>query len=115
MKRFTGTFLIVLAAVASIATGGSTDTDPCEGVQCGPGQVCDLVEVQCVTEPCDPLPTCVSDGSGPGYQICLNTAECDVDLVCDTTNYCESTCPANDPGCIGPTVCYGRCVPADGT
>lgn len=32
--------------------------DPCDGVKCPRGQSCEAQEVQCVSEPCPPVPTC---------------------------------------------------------
>lgn len=44
----------------TVAYPGECQEPPtCEGYECPEGQHCELVEVQCITVPCFPQPTCV--------------------------------------------------------
>ena len=47
------------------AQGGEPPTEApavsCENVRCDAGTHCELVRVQCVRAPCEPVPECVSD------------------------------------------------------
>ena len=49
-----------------VAEGGDPPPPPaaftaCDGVRCEAGTHCELVQIQCVRAPCDPVPQCVSD------------------------------------------------------
>ena len=50
-----------------VAEGGDPPAPPaaltaCDTVRCQGGTHCELVQVQCVRAPCDPVPQCVPDG-----------------------------------------------------
>lgn len=51
----------------AVSEGGDTPPPPaaltgCDTVRCASGSHCELVQVQCVRAPCDPVPQCVADG-----------------------------------------------------
>lgn len=37
------------------------ERDPCGNMACGQSEHCELVQVQCITTPCNPVPTCVAN------------------------------------------------------
>jgi hypothetical protein len=50
-----------------IAHTGVCDSGPtCANVRCAAGTHCEMVQVQCITTPCDPIPQCVPDQACPG-------------------------------------------------
>jgi hypothetical protein len=51
----------------TVTQGGDPPPAPaaetgCDHVRCEPGTHCELVQVQCIRAPCDPVPQCVAEG-----------------------------------------------------
>jgi hypothetical protein len=73
-------------------------SDRCADTKCPSGSHCELVAVQCITTPCDPVPECVPDTQGtdaaaPDAQAC-GKATCAPGLVC-----CNPSCGiCTEPG-----------------
>ncbi|XP_037809607.1 uncharacterized protein LOC119602262 isoform X1 [Lucilia sericata] len=98
--------------------------DPCDGINCPNGQSCQLMEVNCKTEPCPPVPTCkkarslsnfcpagmplaIEDGSNmrpflcglePGKPQCPPLYQCMVEGGNDYGVCCPSALKFNKPG-----------------
>lgn len=73
--------------------------DPCDGVQCGDGTECRVVDVSCEDEYCPPVPACLPRKPGqcpflvpPGSDNESNTCdyECRTDFHCDGNRRCCS-------------------------
>ena len=75
----------------------------CADVDCGAGAHCEMVEVQCVAPPCDPIPNCVPDEE--------LQPSCD-GVVCGAGLHCEMV----QPTCATTAPCYPapQCVPDPG-
>ncbi|TKR89875.1 hypothetical protein L596_013915 [Steinernema carpocapsae] len=59
MFKFYG---IVLACLVAVALGGPVDVPhSCDKHKCPAGEHCELTPVQCIREPCYPVPTCHAD------------------------------------------------------
>lgn len=86
----------------SANAGSSSDPNPptCD-LQCGPGEECVLVEVQCFRAPCPAQPTCMPEASGGAA--CGSRGQ----APCPDGQYCQfapsANCGAADQG--------GRCTP----
>ena len=37
------------------------DRDPCGAVACGESEHCEMVQIQCITTPCNPVATCIAN------------------------------------------------------
>jgi hypothetical protein len=79
--------------------------NPCERVECRPGEHCEVQYVECFAYPCEPIAVCV-----PDQRPCLSDEECGPGFICEA-----SVCPAMPctPDYCPP--CYGICVPVDPT
>jgi len=85
----------------------------CDGFTCPDGQHCELQEVVCVTEPCNPVPTCVDDEAPPfcggiaGFP-CPGDGEC----VDDPSDDCDPEMGGAD--CGGLCTCAASSACKDG-
>ncbi|MFH1808029.1 MAG: hypothetical protein ABIJ09_04750 [Pseudomonadota bacterium] len=82
---------------ACVPAGQCQPFPTCDTVRCAGGTHCEMVQVQCFTEPCYPIAMCVPDAAA-----CQNDADCRDGFFCNT-------CPS-DPNCpmcdvCGPAVC----------
>lgn len=65
----------------------------CANVRCAAGTHCELVQVQCVTTPCDPVPECKPDPGAVGLVACGKNV-CSAGQVC-----CNASCGiCTEPG-----------------
>jgi len=65
----------------------------CANVRCAAGTRCELVQVQCVAAPCDPVPECKPDPTAGGHVSCGKNT-CAAGQVC-----CNASCGiCTDPG-----------------
>jgi len=101
------------------------EENACDRTVCELGTHCELVEVQCLVPPCDPVAECVVDEECTGPIIdcaapppgcnyegggCVKgnwtcgTLVCDVcaDVVCDRGQHCEDACLVPQPGNLRP-------------
>ena len=75
------------------ANGGGVAIDPCDDIECGPGQRCEVENTEgvCIDNECDDLDCsaleeCVS-ATGGGNR-CVSIA-CDDDVDCSVARYCD--------------------------
>ncbi|ETK90782.1 hypothetical protein F442_05672 [Phytophthora nicotianae P10297] len=94
--RVAAVFTVLFVALATATTDAAPETTACD-LACGEGETCTLQEVQCITAPCDPVPTCVpvETLSLPPEPVC--TMKCPEGETCqinsaDSSQYCLSPC-----------------------
>lgn len=80
------------APAAPMKVEGGTKQS-CANVRCAAGTHCELVQVQCVSAPCDPVPECKPDAAAGGHVTCGKNT-CAAGQVC-----CNASCGiCTDPG-----------------
>ncbi|KAL4114833.1 hypothetical protein KRP22_005254 [Phytophthora ramorum] len=92
--RIVVTLTVLLVALASGTTDGAQDAAVCN-LACVKGKTCKLQQVQCITTPCNPVPTCVPVETEPPEPVC--TKKCSKDEKCminsaDNSQYCLTPC-----------------------
>ena len=110
-------FLLVIQVLflgALLALTGCPDGDPCDGVDCDPGEVCDDGACVPIEETCTPLEChdIAANACGTHDDGCdgtINCGECEGDLECEDGFCIDPTC---DPDCTdlecGPDPVCGR-------
>ncbi|CEG44006.1 uncharacterized protein PHALS_14279 [Plasmopara halstedii] len=88
-----------LAAFASLIVAFSAtieanqDGTACN-LACAKGETCELKTVQCITAPCDPVPTCVPIKGYPSEPVCTK--------VCPTNEVCQIDAVSHEQLCFNP-------------
>ncbi|KAF4029512.1 hypothetical protein GN244_ATG18772 [Phytophthora infestans] len=87
-------FTVLLMVVATTTTEAVPETTACN-LACAMGETCKLQEVQCITAPCNPVPTCVPIENPPPEPVCAKKCpkneRCQINSV-DNSLYCLSPC-----------------------
>jgi hypothetical protein len=70
----------------------------CELIDCGPNKLCQMQEIVCITEPCNPVPVCVCASLGlcvDGYKWSDETCQCEpAQTTCVVTGCSGQVCAA---------------------
>ncbi|KAG7386656.1 hypothetical protein PHYPSEUDO_015440 [Phytophthora pseudosyringae] len=92
--RVAAVLAVLLVALATATTDAAEEATACN-LACVKGETCKLVEVQCFTTPCNPVPTCVSIATSPPEPVCSKKCpkneKCQINTA-DSTQYCLSPC-----------------------
>ncbi|KAG6973139.1 hypothetical protein JG688_00003659 [Phytophthora aleatoria] len=82
---------VLLATLATATTNAAPETTACN-LTCVKGETCKLQEVRCITAPCNPVPTCVPNETGPVCtKKCPRNEKCQINSA-DNSQYCLSPC-----------------------
>ncbi|POM78337.1 Cysteine-rich protein [Phytophthora palmivora] len=98
--RIVGSLVVLLVALVATNIYATQETSACDP-PCEQDEVCQLQQVQCITQPCDPVPTCVPIEASCTKK-CSKYETCQIDA--DGSQYCYNPCAA--VLCLEGTTCH---------